>query len=200
MNGRASTPDIMALAKGLGGGFPVGACLATDEAAKGMTPGTHGTTFGGNPLAMAVGKAVIDIVAEPAFLEEVRRKGLYFKQRLAAVVDGHPDVVAEIRGEGLLVGLRCITPVAEVVAALRDNGLLAVGCRRERRAAAAAAQCQRGRDRRRHRPSRRGARRAGAGQGGRGEGRECADGPPFPGSCRLRRGNAESHSRREPAA
>ena len=122
-----AAPDIMALAKGLGGGFPVGACLATDEAAKGMTPGTHGTTFGGNPLAMAVGNAVMDIVADPAFLEDVRRKGLYLKQRLAAVVDSHPDRVAEIRGEGLLIGLRCVTPVAEVVAALRDQGMLAVG-------------------------------------------------------------------------
>ncbi len=122
-----AVPDIMALAKGLGGGFPVGACLATAEAAKGMTPGTHGTTFGGNPLAMAVGNAVMDIVSEPAFLEDVRRKGLYFKQRLAGVVDSHPDTVAEIRGEGLLIGLRCVTPVAEVVAALRDHGLLAVG-------------------------------------------------------------------------
>ncbi len=122
-----AAPDIMALAKGLGGGFPVGACLATAEAAKGMTPGSHGTTFGGNPLAMAVGNAVIDIVADPAFLEDVRRKGLYFKQRLAAVVDTHPDQLAEIRGEGLLVGLRCIAPAADVVAALRDKDMLAVG-------------------------------------------------------------------------
>ena len=122
-----ATPDIMALAKGLGGGFPLGACLATAEAAKGMTPGSHGTTFGGNPLAMAVGNAVMDIVADPAFLEGVRRKGLYFKQRLASVVDSHPDTVAEIRGEGLLIGLRCITPVADVVAMLRDHGMLAVG-------------------------------------------------------------------------
>ncbi len=122
-----AAPDIMALAKGLGGGFPVGACLATAEAAKGMTPGTHGTTFGGNPLAMAVGNAVMDIVAEPAFLEEVRRKGLYFKQRLASVVDAHPDTVAEIRGEGLLIGLRCVRPAADVVTALRDQGMLAVG-------------------------------------------------------------------------
>ena len=121
------TPDIMALAKGLGGGFPLGACLATAEAASGMTPGTHGSTFGGNPLAMAVGKAVVDIVSEPAFLEDVRRKGIYLKQRLAAVVDSHPDLVAEIRGEGLLIGVRCIAPVAEVITALRDKGMLAAG-------------------------------------------------------------------------
>ncbi|MGZ3323972.1 MAG: acetylornithine transaminase, partial [Xanthobacteraceae bacterium] len=98
------SPDIMALAKALGGGFPLGACLATAEAAKGMTAGTHGSTFGGNPLAMAVGNAVIDIVAKPAFLEHVRRMGLYMKQRLASVIDGHPSLVAEVRGEGLLIG------------------------------------------------------------------------------------------------
>ncbi len=120
-------PDIMSLAKGIAGGFPLGACLATAEAAKGMTPGTHGSTFGGNPLAMAVGKATVDIISDPGFLETVRKRGLYLKQRLAAVVDAHPDVVAEIRGEGLLVGIRCIKPVAEVVTALRDNGLLAAG-------------------------------------------------------------------------
>ena len=87
------TPDIMTAAKGLGGGFPVGACLATAEAAKGMTAGTHGSTFGGNPLAMAVGQAVLDVLLADGFLDEVRRKGLYLKQRLASVVDSHPDVV-----------------------------------------------------------------------------------------------------------
>ncbi len=122
-----AAPDIMALAKGIGGGFPLGACLATAEAAKGMTPGTHSSTYGGNPLAMAIGKAVMDIVAEPAFLAEVRRKGLYFKQRLASLVDSHRDLVAEIRGEGLLIGLRCNAPVADVVTALRDHGMLAAG-------------------------------------------------------------------------
>jgi acetylornithine/N-succinyldiaminopimelate aminotransferase len=120
------TPDIMTLAKGIGGGFPIGACLATAEAARGMTPGTHGSTFGGNPLAMAVGKAVVDIIADPDFLEAVRRKGIYLKQRLASVVDSHPDTVAEIRGEGLLIGVRCLKPVADVVTALRDNGMLTV--------------------------------------------------------------------------
>ncbi len=119
------TPDIMTVAKGLGGGFPLGACLATAAAAKGMTAGTHGSTFGGNPLAMAVGKAVIDIVAEPEFLAHVRAVGLYLKQRLASVVDAHADVVAEIRGEGLLIGVRCHKPAGEVVTALREHGLLA---------------------------------------------------------------------------
>lgn len=121
------TPDILASAKGIGGGFPIGACLATAEAAKGMTPGTHGSTFGGNPLAMAVGQAVLDVILADGFLEDVQRKGLFFKQRLAAVVDAHPDLVAEVRGEGLLVGLRCKVPVAEVGAAMRDQDLLGVG-------------------------------------------------------------------------
>ncbi len=119
------TPDIMATAKGIGGGFPLGACLATAEAAKGMTVGTHGSTFGGNPLAMAVGNAVIDIVGKPEFLDHVRAMGLYFKQRLASVADSHPGVLAEVRGEGLLVGIRCIRPAADVIAAMREHGLLA---------------------------------------------------------------------------
>ena len=120
------TPDIMTAAKGIGGGFPLGACLATAEAAKGMTPGTHGSTFGGNPLAMAVGRAVLEVVLADGFLEHVRRMGLYLKQRLASVVDGHPDIVAEVRGEGLLIGVRCVVPVGEVVAAMRDQNLLGV--------------------------------------------------------------------------
>ncbi len=121
------TPDIMAVAKGLGGGFPIGACLATEEAAKGMTQGTHGSTFGGNPLAMAVGNAVLDVVLADGFLENVRRAALYFKQRLAGVVDAHPDLVDELRGEGLLIGLHCVRPNKEIIAALRDAGLLAMG-------------------------------------------------------------------------
>ena len=117
-------PDVMAIAKGIGGGFPLGACLATAEAAKGMTLGTHGSTFGGNPLAMAVGNAVMEIVARPEFLEHVRRMGLYMKQRLASVVDSHPALVSEVRGEGLLIGLRCVVPVGDVGAALRGEGML----------------------------------------------------------------------------
>jgi acetylornithine/N-succinyldiaminopimelate aminotransferase len=119
-------PDVMALAKALGGGFPVGACLATSEAAKGMTAGTHGSTFGGNPLAMAVGNAVLDIMLEPGFLDGVRRKAVLFKQRLAEVTDRHPTVIAEMRGEGLLLGLRTRVPNGELVDALRAEGLLAV--------------------------------------------------------------------------
>jgi acetylornithine/N-succinyldiaminopimelate aminotransferase len=112
-------PDIMALAKALGGGFPVGACLATTEAAKGMTAGTHGSTFGGNPLAMAAGNAVLDVMLAPGFLERVRRTGLVFKQKLAEIKDLYPSVIAEVRGEGLLVGLRALVPNAELVDELR---------------------------------------------------------------------------------
>ena len=96
----------MSVAKGIGGGFPMGACLATAEAAKGMTVGTHGTTFGGNPLAMAVGNAVLDVILEPGFLKEVERKGLLLKQRLAELKDRHPSVIADVRGQGLMMGLR----------------------------------------------------------------------------------------------
>jgi acetylornithine/N-succinyldiaminopimelate aminotransferase len=119
-------PDIMALAKGIGGGFPLGACLATAEAAKGMTAGTHGSTFGGNQLAMAVGNAVLDIVLAPGFLERVQRTALVLKQRLAEIKDRYPDVIAELRGEGLLIGLRAVVPAAELVDALRAERLITV--------------------------------------------------------------------------
>jgi acetylornithine/N-succinyldiaminopimelate aminotransferase len=120
------SPDIATLAKGLGAGFPVGACLATKEASAGMTAGTHGTTFGGNPLAMAVGAAVLDIVMDEAFLERVRRTGLRLKQKLAAVADTHSDLIEEIRGEGLILGIKCRIPNGEVAAAARGEGLLLV--------------------------------------------------------------------------
>jgi len=120
------TPDIMALAKGLGGGFPVGACLATAEAAKGMTAGTHGSTFGGNPLAMAAGNAVLDVVLAPGFLERVRQTALLFRQRLAELKDRHPAVIAEVRGDGFLIGLRALVPPADLVDAARAEGLLTV--------------------------------------------------------------------------
>jgi acetylornithine/N-succinyldiaminopimelate aminotransferase len=120
------TPDVMALAKGLGSGFPVGAVLATAEAAKGITAGTHGSTFGGNPLAMAAGNAVLDIVTAPGFLDRVRQAALLFKQRLAELKDRHPGVIAELRGEGLLLGLRTVMPNGEVIDALRAEKLLAV--------------------------------------------------------------------------
>jgi acetylornithine/N-succinyldiaminopimelate aminotransferase len=120
------TPDVMALAKGLGGGFPIGACLATAEAAKGMTAGTHGSTFGGNLLAMAAGNAVLDVILAPGFLERTRRMALLLKQRLAELKDRHPAVIAEVRGDGFLIGLRALVPAAELVDALRAERLLTV--------------------------------------------------------------------------
>ncbi len=119
-------PDVMSLAKGLGGGFPLGACLATSRAASGMTAGSHGTTFGGNPLAMAVGNAVLDIVLEPGFLDQVKKKGVVLKQKLAAVADRHPASIAGIRGEGLMLGLKCLAPNSEIVAALTEAHVLCV--------------------------------------------------------------------------
>ncbi len=121
-----AAPDILASAKGLGGGFPMGVCLATAEAAIGMTPGTHGTTYGGNPLAMAVGNAVLDIVLADGFLEHVRDTALLFKQSLASLADRYPDVVEEVRGEGLLIGLKAKVPNTDLVAGMREQGLLAV--------------------------------------------------------------------------
>jgi acetylornithine/N-succinyldiaminopimelate aminotransferase len=120
-------PDIMAVAKGIGGGFPMGAFMATAEAAKGMVAGTHGSTYGGNPLAMAVGNAVFDIVSQPEFAANVERLGLLLKQKLAALRDRYPSVIAEIRGQGLLVGIRCVVPNTELVAAMRDERLLSIG-------------------------------------------------------------------------
>ncbi len=119
-------PDIMALAKALGGGFPVGACLATTEASKGMTAGTHGSTFGGNPLAMAVGNAVLDVVLEPEFIEHVRQISLRLKQRLAEIKDRYGSVIAEVRGEGLLIGLRMIPPAGTMVDELRAENMITV--------------------------------------------------------------------------
>ena len=121
------TPDVMAVAKGIGGGFPVGCFAATDEAAKGMVAGTHGSTYGGNPLAMAVGNAVLDAVLEPGFLDQVRDTGLRLKQELARVVDENPDVVEEVRGSGLLAGIKVKPPMGEVVAACMAEKLLTVG-------------------------------------------------------------------------
>jgi acetylornithine/N-succinyldiaminopimelate aminotransferase len=120
------TPDVMGLAKGLGAGFPIGAVLATAEAAKGMTPGTHGSTFGGNPLAAAAGNAVLDVVTEPGFLDHVRRIAILMRQRLAEIKDRHPTVIEEVRGDGLLIGLKCRIPNGELIDALRAEKLLSV--------------------------------------------------------------------------
>jgi len=120
------SPDIMALAKALGGGFPLGACLATAEAAKGMVAGTHGSTFGGNPLAMAAAGALLDVVLADGFLERVRRTSLILKQKLAEIRDRYPAVIAEVRGEGLLVGLRAVVPSAQLVDELRAEKMITV--------------------------------------------------------------------------
>jgi acetylornithine/N-succinyldiaminopimelate aminotransferase len=119
-------PDVMALAKALGGGFPLGACLATSEAGKGMTTGTHGSTFGGNPLAMAAANAVLDVMLADGFLDRVRRTSLLLKQKLAEIKDRYPAIVAEVRGEGLLVGLRAVVPSGDLVKELREEKLITV--------------------------------------------------------------------------
>lgn len=130
------TPDVMGVAKGIGGGFPMGAFLATEEAAKGMIAGTHGSTYGGNPLAMAVGNAVIDEVLAEGFLDRVHTASSHLKQSLAGVADRHPDVLEGVRGSGLMLGLKCKAVNIDVVNALRDAGLLSavtmwcVSCRR----------------------------------------------------------------------
>ncbi len=120
------TPDIMATAKGLGGGFPVGACLMTEAVGSAMTAGSHGSTFGGNPLAMAVGNAVLDVVLEDGFLERVAQMGLRLKQRLAALKDEHNEIIDEVRGQGLMLGLKCKVPNLKLLEALRAEKLLTV--------------------------------------------------------------------------
>jgi len=121
------TPDIMAVAKALGGGFPVGACLATEDAARGMTAGTHGSTFGGNPLAMAVANAVLDLALDEKFLPHVQMLGLKLRQKLAMLADRYPRIVEGVRGEGLMLGLKCRVTNTDLVAALREEKMLAVG-------------------------------------------------------------------------
>lgn len=120
------TPDIMMVAKGIGGGFPLGAVLATAEAASGMGVGSHGSTYGGNPLACAVGVRVMEIVADEAFLAEVRRKGALFRQKLEGLVAAHPEVFEDVRGMGLMLGLRCKVAPGEVVSAAYEEYLLTV--------------------------------------------------------------------------
>lgn len=121
------TPDLMAVAKGIGGGFPLGAVLATERAAQGLTPGMHGSTFGGNPLATAVGNAVLDIVLAPGFFEAVQQKALRLRQGLARLQDQFPDLVTEIRGQGLLAGIKLTVTPPEVVSAALAEKLLLVG-------------------------------------------------------------------------
>ena len=120
------TPDVMAVAKGLGSGFPVGACLTTEEVGLSMTAGSHGSTFGGNPLAMAVGNGVLDVVLAPGFLDHAAAMGLKLKQRLAALKDEHHTIIEEVRGQGLMLGLKCKVPNTRLVQALLDQRLLTV--------------------------------------------------------------------------
>ena len=119
-------PDILTSAKGIGGGFPMSACLATADAARGLTVGVHGTTFGGNPLAMAVGNATLDVILAPGFLERVARLGLDMRQRLAELKDRRGAVIEEVRGEGLLIGLRLKTPPAEFAEEALKQKLLVI--------------------------------------------------------------------------
>mgnify|MGYP000145850523 FL=1 len=121
------TPDILAAAKGLGGGFPMGACLATEDAASGMVPGTHGSTFGGNPLAASVANEVLTVLREEGFLDRVKQAGLFLKQKIARLVDEHPTIIEQVRGEGLMIGLKCKVPNTELVAACIEQHLLTVG-------------------------------------------------------------------------
>ena len=118
------TPDVMAVAKALGNGFPIGACLATEKAAIGMVPGTHGSTFGGNPLAVAAGNAVLDVMLEPGFFEQVERMARLLRGKLDGLVGAYPKLFAEVRGSGLLLGIRCHVTAGDFVTKLRENGLL----------------------------------------------------------------------------
>jgi acetylornithine/N-succinyldiaminopimelate aminotransferase len=122
-----AAPDIMCIAKALGGGFPVGACLATAEAAKGMTVGVHGSTFGGNPLAMAVGKAAFDTINTPEILDNVKQVAGYFTQQLNGLKDRFPDVIVDIRGKGFLIGIKLIPNNREFMVLARDEKLLVAG-------------------------------------------------------------------------
>jgi acetylornithine/N-succinyldiaminopimelate aminotransferase len=119
-------PDVMAIAKALGNGFPIGACLATEKAAIGMVAGSHGSTFGGNPLAVAAGNAVLDTMLEPGFFDSVQKKSRLLSSRLEALVAAYPKLFAELRGSGLLLGIRCHVTAGDFVAKLRANGLFAL--------------------------------------------------------------------------
>jgi acetylornithine/N-succinyldiaminopimelate aminotransferase len=119
-------PDVMSAAKGIGGGFPLGAVLAKEQFAKALKPGTHGTTFGGNPLACAAGNAVLDVMLAPGFLEGVQRKGNKLRAELEKIVREFPQVFEDARGMGLLQGMKCVLPQGEVQAACVAEGLMAI--------------------------------------------------------------------------
>ncbi|NQV22565.1 MAG: aspartate aminotransferase family protein [Rhodospirillales bacterium] len=120
-------PDIMPIAKAIGGGFPLGACLATEKAAVGMVAGTHGSTYGGNPLAMAVGNAALDIILEDGFLERVRDTANYLNQQLGVILERHGDVIEEVRSFGMMIGLKCKCANTDLINVLRSRGMLTVG-------------------------------------------------------------------------
>jgi acetylornithine/N-succinyldiaminopimelate aminotransferase len=120
-------PDIMPVAKGLGGGFPVGACLATAKAARGMTAGAHGSTFGGNPLAMSAAAAVLDVMLEPGFFDEVNAWAAVLRTKLVELAGRFPAVIEEVRGVGMMLGLKCRIPNTDLQSKLLANGLLTVG-------------------------------------------------------------------------
>lgn len=120
------TPDVMAIAKGLGGGFPIGCCLATRRVAETMTAGSHGSTFGGNPLAMAVANAVLDVLVADGFLDRVIDMGHLLRDHLDVLMHRFPEVVMEVRGIGLMVGLKCVVPNRQLIDRLHGEGLLTV--------------------------------------------------------------------------
>ena len=120
------SPDIMMTAKGIGGGFPLGAVLATENAASGMTVGTHGSTFGGNPLACAIGNTVFDIISDPKFLKEIRSKSLLFVEKLKALVSSFPDILLEVRGQGLMQGLVCKIKNTDFIKACHEETLITI--------------------------------------------------------------------------
>jgi len=119
-------PDIVPIAKGIGGGFPLGACLVTKKVAVGMTAGTHGSTFGGNPLAMAVGNAVLDVILKKNFLNDVKQKGDYFHKELNRVKKKYPKIIEEVRGVGLMIGIKLLVDNTEFMKKLMDNKMLTV--------------------------------------------------------------------------
>ena len=119
-------PDIVPIAKGIGGGFPIGAVLMNKKAASGMTPGTHGSTFGGNPLAMAIGSGVMDIISNKKFLSNVKKISKYFLYNLNLIKVDYPNVIKEIRGKGLLIGIQLYTSQTEFIKKLMDNKLLTI--------------------------------------------------------------------------
>jgi len=119
-------PDIVPIAKGIGGGFPLGACLVTKKVAVGMTAGTHGSTFGGNPLAMTVGNAVLDVIFKKGFLDNVKEKGKYFDQGLNKIKNKYPKIIGEIRGIGLIKGLKMLVDNVEFIKKLMNHKMLTV--------------------------------------------------------------------------